>query len=834
MKKTDTYYQRFNLFNRICILLILLSLSFGVALFSNIQCVYADDTAVEETQPAEGDSTGDTDQETGDSEGEDASQEEESPSEENEEPSQTESDNPQENSEEPADTEETETQDDNSDDPADAASGDETPAEEENTGDDSSGENEEESASEEQEGQEEQEEILNDDEPEISESSPDLDDSEVDIDPEPEGPQENQAGSDEVLLDPYFTRNGVTYYYMTDCSDYDNCTVTSTPIQDALDDLKANGMPDDNTLYVKSGTFGENITLDGFSDTLILQSADDDTTTLSGNITIQNSSGTITLDTFAFTGLITLNNVADVILVGTSDVDNIQLSLLGSDPINVGIGGGDADDTLTVTGNSEDEVFQFDSKIVRNENQTVTYEGIEAITINGGSGTDTFVGPDVTSEITINQSNGGEVGIATFSGFENISGGAKADTFIITDSGSLTGTLSGGLGLDTIDYSEITTGGVNVDLNGTASHIAIGIDSIENVIGSTFGDVIVGSNGNNVLSGNGGSDQINGGAGDDTIDVTLSGSTGLAVTVSGGDDEDTLTVYGTDEDDSFSFDTLIYRNSIQSVTFTEFETVTVDAEDGTDTLTAASAGSFEINDENSGTLDDIGFVNFENLTGSSSADEFSFATGGTLSGTINGAGGDDTLTASDDETIFTINGANSGDINGTTVFTSIEYLVGGEGDDSFEVSSSGSLSGDLAGGGGDDTLEYTDAGMDYYLTDEGCGYFTGITFYSIEYLTASDLDDNFYFVATDTLEDDGETYTVVGSILGLLDGGGGTDTVYASDEFMLFNITGSDSGTIDDYTPFQSIENLVGGAGDDEFVFEEDGSLSGSINGGRR
>ena len=844
MKKTDTYYQRFNLFNRICILLILLSLSFGVALFSNIQCVYADDTAVEETQPAEGDSASDTNQETGDSEGEDASQEENSPSEENEEPSQTEPTDPQENSEEADDAAETEEQDGDSDDPADEANGDETVVEDENTGNDSSSEDDEGSTSEEQEGQEEQEEILNDDEPEISESSPDLDDSEVDIDPEPEGPQENQAGSDEALLDPYFTRNGVTYYYMTDCSDYDNCTVTSTPIQDALDDLKANGMPDDNTLYVKSGTFGENITLDGFSDTLILQSADDDTTTLSGNITIQNSSGTITLDTFAFTGLITLNNVADVILVGTSDVDNIQLSLLGSDPINVGIGGGDADDTLTVTGNSEDEVFQFDSKIVRNENQTVTYEGIEAITINGGSGTDTFVGPDVTSEITINQSNGGEVGIATFSGFENISGGAKADTFIITDSGSLTGTLSGGLGLDTIDYSEITTGGVNVDLNGTASHIAVGIDSIENVIGSTFGDVIVGSNGNNVLSGNGGSDQINGGAGDDTIDVTLSGSTGLAVIVSGGDDEDTLTVYGTDGNDSFSFDTLIYRNSIQSVTFSNLATVTIDGAEGTDTLTAVSAAEFWVTGDNAGTLDEIAFANIENLTGSSEADTFTFANSAGLDGTINGAGGDDTLTASDDTNTFTITGANMGTMlivstddegntsTSTTAFESIESLVGGEADDTFVIESSGSLSGSLDGSNGDDVLRGPDLSRDYYLTDDGEGYFTGIDFASIENLFGGSQDDNFHFIASDVDFGDGELTTIIGSMPGELNGGDGNDTIYASDEFMVFNITGADSGNVDDYTPFESIEYLVGGAGDDEFVFEENGSLSGTINGG--
>ncbi len=666
-------------------------------------------------------------------------------------------------------------------------------------------------------------ELIQNDEQDISESPSEI--SDVNIDIESDGEDAQSA----LLLDPYFTRNGITYYYMTNCSGYDNCTVSSTPIQAAINDVKANGMPDDDTVYIKSGTFSETILIDGFSSTLILKSIEEDTTTLNGNITISNSSGTVKLDTFDFVGIISLQNAADVILIGNEDVNDIQLSLLGSDPINVSISGGDDDDSLTVLGTSADESFVYDGSITRNGNQVVQVEEIESITIAGGSGTDTLTGPDLETEFNIYQSNSGTVNGVAFSGFENLQGGVKADEFKFTDSGSISGTIDGGLGLDTLNYALLTSG-VTVNLNGTASRTG-GIADIENVIGTVYADTITGSAEDNELNGNGGSDTINGGAGDDTITVVLYGTSSSAAVVNGGDDDDSLTVLGTSSAEQFSYDTLIYRNSLQSVAFSNFETVTIDGRGGTDTLSAANAADFVINAENAGTLEDIAFTDIENLIGSSGADTFTFADEGDLAGTINGGNGDDTLTASDNETVFTLSGANSGTIDGIT-FTSIESLAGGENNDTFTIESAGSLSGDLTGGSGDDSLNGPSLAMNYYLTDEGCGYFTGITFYSIEYLTASTLNDKFYFVATDEDYGTDEIYTIVGSMPGMLDGGLGSDTVYASDEFMLFTLTGTDSGTIDDLTPFQSIENLVGGAGDDEFVFEENGELTGSINGG--
>jgi hypothetical protein len=70
----------------------------------------------------------------------------------------------------------------------------------------------------------------------------------------------------EILLapDPYFVRGGVTHRFLTDCTGYpidafNTCTQTSTPIQDAVYDVRDNGLPTDSTIYVEFGTYNENV-----------------------------------------------------------------------------------------------------------------------------------------------------------------------------------------------------------------------------------------------------------------------------------------------------------------------------------------------------------------------------------------------------------------------------------------------------------------------------------------------------------------------------------------------------------------------------------------------
>ena len=96
-------------------------------------------------------------------------------------------------------------------------------------------------------------------------------------------------------------------------------------------------------------------------------------------------------------------------------------------------------------------------------------------------------------------------------------------------------TYDGGLGSDTVDYSAVTTA-VSVDLSsgrafgpGTQS-----LTSIENIVGTSQGDVITGNSSDNVIDAGSGNDRVNGGGGNDTFigglgDDRYDGGTGTDV-----------------------------------------------------------------------------------------------------------------------------------------------------------------------------------------------------------------------------------------------------------------------------------------------------------------
>jgi Ca2+-binding RTX toxin-like protein len=95
-------------------------------------------------------------------------------------------------------------------------------------------------------------------------------------------------------------------------------------------------------------------------------------------------------------------------------------------------------------------------------------------------------------------------------------GGVGHDIFRLMDGAELNGSIDGGGGINTLDYSAYTTP-VEVELASfTASHISLGIVGIQNVYGGQADDLLIGDNGDNILSGGGGNDRLIGGLGDDT------------------------------------------------------------------------------------------------------------------------------------------------------------------------------------------------------------------------------------------------------------------------------------------------------------------------------
>ena len=64
----------------------------------------------------------------------------------------------------------------------------------------------------------------------------------------------------------------------------------------------------------------------------------------------------------------------------------------------------------------------------------------------------------------------------------------------------------------------------------------------------------------------------------------------------------------------------------------------------------------------------------------------------------------------------------------------------------------------------------------------------------------------------------------------VVNGQAGNDTLVGLNVDSIWTISGSNSGQVGDFT-FTDIENLVGGTGDDAFIFNG-GSLEGSVDGG--
>jgi Ca2+-binding RTX toxin-like protein len=185
------------------------------------------------------------------------------------------------------------------------------------------------------------------------------------------------------------------------------------------------------------------------------------------------------------------------------------------------------------------------------------FTGIESFV--GSSAADTLAGTDAPTTWRITANNGGTVawatGAYTFHSFENLLGGAGDDTFKLSNGRGFAGTIDGGGGTNTLDYSSYTTA-VAVALAdsgfGTATNVMGGVVNIQNVSGGTGNDTLTGNSGDNLLRGNAGDDVLNGGSGGNDILVGGAGNDALTAgpgrsLLFGGTGADTLLGGGGDD-----------------------------------------------------------------------------------------------------------------------------------------------------------------------------------------------------------------------------------------------------------------------------------------------
>lgn len=155
----------------------------------------------------------------------------------------------------------------------------------------------------------------------------------------------------------------------------------------------------------------------------------------------------------------------------------------------------------------------------------------------------------VTSE-GAGQVRGTSTGLIRFSGIESLTGSETHDVFHISPSARWQGTISGGSGIDRLNFGAFTTD-VSVSLRDglvsfTDAAFVGQIAQVENISGGTGHDTLIGDDAANSFDGGAGNDTIRGDGGDDLITVgigddSIDGGAGVDLLVGQGDFDFQLT-----------------------------------------------------------------------------------------------------------------------------------------------------------------------------------------------------------------------------------------------------------------------------------------------------
>ena len=214
------------------------------------------------------------------------------------------------------------------------------------------------------------------------------------------------------IPDPYFFVNGDKHSFLPEganCSGADNCQVSSTPIQDALNAVSGGLTPDDHTIYIEGGTYDEDVNISDVSDLTLQGAADGNSSTLTGIVSIFDSVN-ITLRDFIFQELIQVIDSTNVTITGTDGDDEIEVELDGSVE-NLSVDGGAGSDCLIVSTNADISLGQTDAQKASRTGQQVNLDAsLEVVTIDvSGNGNEVQVEGEVNipdGEVAINNPRG--------------------------------------------------------------------------------------------------------------------------------------------------------------------------------------------------------------------------------------------------------------------------------------------------------------------------------------------------------------------------------------------------------------------------------------------
>ena len=418
--------------------------------------------------------------------------------------------------------------------------------------------------------------------------------------------------------------------------------------------------------------------------------------------------------------------------------------------------------------------------------------------LDGGADNDALVAADDGTRFTITSPDGGQLANLAgenlisnqsnnngFVNIENLTGAAEDDSFIFEDGGRISGDVTGGAGMNHLNYSARTD---DIMATLTASDVG-GFDGRATAIGGGIEDI----------------DRLTGGVGTNSLTGTSATATWTLV----GAAENTYAVGG------------------QRLIFSNFENLT------------GGAGADAFN---------IMAVLMGNLAGGAGDDTFTFENNASIMGDLTGGAGTDTLIGDDDGNTFTLTGNGAGMLAGKITgggFTNVENLTGGAGADTFNINAN--HSGDMTGAAGDDAFNLNATLTGNVAGGAGADTFTFANNTSVsgsitggagrDHLNYSARADDITVTLTGSyaLGFDGRA-TATGGIedIDRLTGGAGMDSLTGYDAIATWTLgaQGSTYRAGSESLAFSGFDTFTGGAGDDTFILEDNTSIMGGITGG--
>ncbi|MBD2547989.1 hypothetical protein H6G65_00010 [Microcystis elabens FACHB-917] len=519
------------------------------------------------------------------------------------------------------------------------------------------------------------------------------------------------------------------------------------------------GVGNDTGIINTGGSLSGNVDFGSGSDTL----------SYAGNnnvITVSLNSATSTAAAGA-TGITGITSGFETLIGGSGDTDTLNASS-GVTTLLVASGGVTTLDTsLTVSafetinlGASNDSAtfsgaFSGTVDLGDGGDTATINDGGSVTSLVGGAGSDTLNLDGANNSITITGTGAGTTagttgGTTTFSGFDTVNGQGGTDAFTVDKASTSTITIDGGDGTDSLSVASSDTAANSLTISGTGSGVLgsvtfAGIESIALGSGGDTASVTTGSlsgnlnlgDGSNSLTIIGGTSSIGsytGGTGNDN--VALSGGD-VAGAIDLGEGTNTLlisstssTVGGAVTFGSGTADTLSYAGYGNAVSVTlsgissntgttsggatgfsgivsGFENLT--GSSNTDSLVASAAdNTLILTGANKGTVDGLNFSSFENVDSAAGNDTVQFTSGDSLSGTLSGGDGIDTLDYSAYGSAVVVNLATD-TATATGGISGFETVLGSSGNDTITASTSGDVN--LQGNGSNDTFKFTVAGL---------------------------------------------------------------------------------------------------------------------------